>query len=329
MIQTRLTRTLGIDHPIVCGGMTGVGTAELIAAVADAGALGFLSALTQPTPAELDAEIARTRRLTDRSFGVNLTLLPTVEPVPYSDFVDVIIDNKIPVVETAGSSPAEYMPALKAAGVRVIHKVVAVRHALSAERLGVDALSVDGFECAGHPGEDDIPGLVLVPAVASKAKAPLIASGGFATGAGLVAALALGAQAINMGTRFVATTEAGVHQNVKDQIVSNTERDTMLVFRPFRNTARVAKNAISQQIVDIEARPGATFGDVAHLASGVRGRTNVLGQGRMDDGMWWTGQSQALIDEVMTSKEVVESIVAEAEEILSQRLASIVGAAQR
>lgn len=320
MIRTRFTDVFGIPHPIVCGGMTGVGRAELIAAVAEAGALGFLSALTQPTPEALTEEIARTRALTDLPFGVNLTILPTIRPIPYDEYLRVIIGACIPFVETAGSSPAPYLPALKEAGIKVVHKVVAVRHAVAAARLGVDALSVDGFECAGHPGEDDIPGLVLLPAVAAVVDLPLIASGGFATGAGLVAALALGADAINMGTRFVATHEAPVHQNVKRQIVANTERDTNVVFRPFRNTARVAKNAVSDRIVELERRPGATFDDIADLASGARGREQVLGQGHMDDGLWWAGQAQALVTEVLSCDAVVSGIVRDAERIIARRL---------
>ncbi|MEV1131914.1 nitronate monooxygenase [Agromyces sp. NPDC049794] len=324
MIETRFTREFGIQHPVVCGGMTGVGRAELIAAVANAGALGFLSALTQPTPSDLDAEIQRTRSLTDRPFGVNLTMLPTIRPVPYDEYIQVIIDNRIPIIETAGSNPAAYLPALKAAGIKVVHKTVAVRHSLTAERIGVDALSVDGFECAGHPGEDDIPSLVLIPAVAAKVGLPIIASGGFATGRGLAAALSLGADAVNMGTRFVATAEAPVHQNVKDQIVANTERDTNIVFRKFRNSARVAKNATSDRIREIESDEGTTFDDIADLASGARGRQRVLAEGHMEDGLWWAGQSQGLITEVLTCKEVVETVVAEADEIIRTRLRSLV-----
>ena len=320
MINTRFTREFDIEHPIVCGGMTGVGTAQLIAAVANAGALGFLSALTQPTPAQLDEEIRRTKALTDRPFGVNLTILPTIRPVPYDEYRQVIIDNGVPIVETAGANPSDHLPAFKAAGIKVIHKAVAVRHSIKAQKLGVDAISVDGFECAGHPGEDDVPSLVLIPAVAAKVDLPIIASGGFSTGSGLAAALALGADAINMGTRFVATTEAGVHQNVKDQIVLNTERDTRLVFRKFRNTARVARNAVSEQIREIEDRPGTTFEDIASLASGARGRLSVLAEGNMDDGMWWAGQSQALVTEVLSCADVVQSIVAEAEDLLGRRL---------
>ena len=323
MLRTRFTDEFGIEHPIVCGGMTGVGTANLIAAVANAGALGFLSALTHPTPADLDEHIRLTKSLTSRPFGVNLTILPTVKPVPYDEYRQVIIDNGIPIVETAGANPAEHVAAFKAAGIKVIHKAVAVRHSLSAQRLGVDAISVDGFECAGHPGEDDIPSMVLIPAVATQVEIPTIASGGFATGAGLVAALALGASAINMGTRFVATVEAQVHENVKNQIVGNTERDTTLVFRKFRNTARVARNAISEEIRAIEQREDSTFDDIAHLASGARGRESVLAKGLMDDGMWWTGQSQALVNDVLTCQEVVDNIIAEADALIGSRLPAL------
>ncbi|MCR5980580.1 nitronate monooxygenase [Gordonia jinghuaiqii] len=320
MLETRFTTTFGITHPIVCGGMTAVGTAELIAAVAEAGALGCLTALTQPSPEDLVKEIARVRDLTDKPFGVNLTILPTVEPVPYDEYRDAIIDGGVKIVETAGANPAPHLPAFKAAGVKVIHKAVAVRHALKAQGLGVDAISIDGFECAGHPGEDDVPGLVLIAAAARKLDIPIVASGGFATGSGLAAALALGADAVNMGTRFVATAEAPVHENVKRQIVANDERSTILVFRQFRNTARVARNAISEEIAEISRREGATFADVAHLAAGERGRREVLGDGNMDGGMWWAGQSQGLIDEVLSCREVIDSIMADAEEIIGKRL---------
>jgi len=321
VLKTRFTEEFGIEHPIVCGGMTAVGRAELIAAVAEAGALGFLAALTQPTPEDLTREIARVRELTDKPFGVNLTILPTVNPVPYDEYRDAIVDSGVKIVETAGSNPEPHLPTFKAAGVKVIHKAVAVRHALKAERLGVDAISIDGFECAGHPGEDDIPGLVLINAAARKLRIPIIASGGIADGAGLVAALALGADAVNMGTRFVATTEAPVHENVKQQIVANDERATALIFRQFHNTARVARNAISDEITELSRRPGATFADIAHLASGERGRREVLGNGDMDGGLWWAGQAQGLIDEVLSCREVVDSIIADAEQIIEKRLA--------
>jgi nitronate monooxygenase len=322
-LRTPFTELFGVDHPIVCGGMTGVGTAPLVAAVAEAGALGFLTALTQPTPEKLAAEIARCHELTDRPFGVNLTILPTVDPVPYDEYRDAIISSGIRVVETAGNNPAEHMPHFKRAGVRVIHKAVTVRHAVKAQALGVDAVSVDGFECAGHPGEDDIPGLVLIPATARRLKVPIVASGGFATGGGLVAALALGASAINMGTRFVATREAPVHPNVKAQIVANDERATRLVFRKFRNTARVAANTVSAQINQIESGDGTTFADIAHLASGARGRRSVLAEGDVDGGLWWAGQSQGLIDDVPSCAELVDRIVAEAVDLVGRRLAAL------
>ncbi|MGX4688091.1 NAD(P)H-dependent flavin oxidoreductase [Streptomyces sp. JNUCC 63] len=322
MFSNRFTEAFGVEHPIVCGGMTAVGKAELIGAVAEAGALGFLSALTQPTPEALVKEIARCRDLTDKPFGVNLTILPTIEPVPYDEYRDAIIDSGVKVVETAGANPAQHLPAFKEAGVKVIHKAVAVRHALKAQALGVDAVSIDGFECAGHPGEDDVPGLVLIPAAARELEIPVIASGGLANGAGLVAALALGADAINMGTRFVATTEAPVHQAVKEQIVANTERDTVVVFRKFRNSARVARNSVSEEILEISAREGTTFEDIAHLASGARGREQVLVQGNVEGGMWWAGQTQGLIHEVASCREVVGTIVSDAEQIIRERLLS-------
>jgi nitronate monooxygenase len=316
MIRTQFTELFGVEHPVLCGGMTGLGTAELISAVANAGALGFLTALTQPSPEALAKEITRTRELTDRPFGVNLTILPTIEPVPYDDYRAAIIESGITVVETAGSDPAPHLPDFHAADVKVIHKATSVRHALSAQRKGVDAVSIDGFECAGHPGEDDVPGLVLIPAATRALEIPVIASGGIATGAGLVAALALGACAVNMGTRFMATSEAPIHDNVKQQIVANNERDTVLVFRQLHNTARVARNSVSEQIAEIGARPGSTFADVATLASGARGRTKVYGEGDVEGGMWWAGQVQGLIDEVDTAYNVVAGIIAEAEELL-------------
>ncbi|MBC7630962.1 nitronate monooxygenase, partial [Aeromicrobium sp.] len=314
------TEKFGIEHPIVCGGMTAVGTADLISAVANAGALGFLTALTQPSPEALVAEIARCREMTDRPFGVNLTILPTIKPVPYDEYRQVIVESGVPVVETAGSSPAPHLPSFHAAGVLVIHKAVSVRHALKAQELGVDAVSVDGFECAGHPGEDDIGGLVLIRAAARALRVPIIASGGIADGAGLVAALALGASAVNMGTRFMATTEAPIHDNVKRQIVAHTERDTVMVFREFRNSARVARNSVSEKIAETSRRIGATFPDVADLASGVRGRERVLGRGEMNGGMWWASQAQGLIDSVESCQVVVDSIVTEAQRIITKQL---------
>jgi nitronate monooxygenase len=305
--------------------MTAVGTAELISAVANTGALGFLTALTQPTPEALAKEIARVQEMTDRPFGVNLTILPTIEPVPYDEYREAIIEGGVKIVETAGSNPAPHLPSFKAAGVKVVHKAVAVRHAVKAEKLGVDAVSIDGFECAGHPGEDDVPGLVLIPAAARRLSIPIIASGGIADGAGLVAALALGASAVNMGTRFVATAEAPVHENVKKQIVANDERATQIVFREFHNSARVARNSISEEIAEISKRPGAAFEDIAHLASGARGRAEVLGKGDMEGGLWWASQAQGLIHEVGTCAEVVAQIMAEAKDLVTKRLPELIG----
>jgi NAD(P)H-dependent flavin oxidoreductase YrpB (nitropropane dioxygenase family) len=323
MIRTTFTEQFGVDHPILCGGMTGLGTAELISAVANAGALGFLTALTQPTPEDLAKEIARTRDLTDKPFGVNLTILPTINPVPYDEYRAAIIEAGITVVETAGSAPDPHLPDFHGANVKVIHKATSVRHALSAERKGVDAISIDGFECAGHPGEDDVPGLILIPAAVRQLKIPVIASGGIASGQGVAAALALGASAVNMGTRFMATTEAPIHDNVKQQIIDNDERSTVLVFRKFHNTARVVRNTISEQIVEISERDGATFDDIAALASGVRGRKNVLTDGNVEDGMWWAGQTQGLIHDLGTVQQVVDQIIADAEEVIG-RLPSLV-----
>lgn len=323
-LRTTFTELFGVRHPLVCGGMTAVGTADLVAPLADAGVLAFLTALTQPSPEALVKEIARCRELTDRPFGVNLTILPTVKPVPYDEYRDAIIESGVGIIETAGNNPAPHLPALKAAGVKVIHKATSIRHAVKAESLGVDAVSIDGFECAGHPGEDDVPGLILIPLAAQRLGIPVIASGGFATGRGVVAALALGASAVNMGTRFVATHEAPVHDNVKRQIVANDERSTTLVFRRFRNTARVARNAVSEEIVRIEGRPGATFDDIADLASGSRGRTMVLQGGDIDGGLWWAGQAQGLIDDVPSCAELVDRIMRGAVATISQDLAGLV-----
>jgi len=300
--------------------MTGVGTADLIAAVANAGALGFITALTQPTPEALLKEIMRCRDMTDKPFGVNLTILPTINPVPYDEYREAIIEGGVKIVETAGNNPAPHLPSFKAAGVKVIHKAVAVRHALKAQSVGVDAVSIDGFECAGHPGEDDIPGLVLIPAAADKLDICLIASGGFADGRGLVAALALGADAVNMGTRFMATVEAPIHENVKQAIVANDERQTDLVYRKFHNTARVARNKISQEILEISARPDSTFDDIAHLASGARGRLNVMQDGDTDGGIWTASMAQGLIHDIPTTRELVDTIMADAEALISERL---------
>lgn len=323
MIKTRFTELFGVEHPIAQGGMQWVGKAELVAAVANAGGLGFITALTQPTPEDLAKEIKRTREMTDKPFGVNLTILPAIKPPPYAEYRAAIIESGVKAVETAGYKPQEHVDDFRKHGIKVIHKCTAVRHALSAERMGVDAISIDGFECAGHPGEDDIPGLILIPCAADKVKIPMLASGGFGDGRGLVAALALGADGINMGTRFCATKEAPIHDNFKQQMVANDERATDLIFRTLHNTARVAKNAISQEVVAIERRGGAKFEDVQHLVAGTRGR-EALGTGETDAGIWSAGMIQGLIHDVPTVKELIDRIMAEAEAIIKTRLNGLV-----
>lgn len=323
MIKTRFTELFGVEHPIAQGGMQWVGTAELVSAVANAGALGFLTALTQPTPEALVKEIARTRDMTDKPFGVNLTILPSINPPPYDEFRRAIIESGIKAVETAGYKPQEHVDAFKAAGVKVIHKCTAVRHALSAERMGVDAISIDGFECAGHPGEDDIPGLILIPAAADKVKVPMLASGGLGDARGLVAALALGAEGINMGTRFCATVEAPIHEGIKQAIVANDERATELLFRSYRNTARVAKNSIAVEAVRIE-REGNPFEAISHLVRGGRGREGLI-SGDPEHGIWTAGMVQGLIHDVPTVKDLIDRIISEAETIIGQRLGRLIG----
>jgi len=322
-LKTRLTELLGIEHPIVQGGMMWVGRAELASAVSNAGGLGILTALTQPTPDALRREIDRCRSMTDKPFGVNLTILPSVNPPPYAEYRQAIIDSGVKIVETAGNKPQEHVDEFKAHGIAVLHKCTSVRHALSAERMGVDAISIDGFECAGHPGEDDVPGLILIPAAADKVKIPMIASGGFGDGRGLVAALALGADGINMGTRFCATVEAPIHDNVKQFIVANDERATRLIFRSLKNTGRVAANSISNKVVEILAKPGAVFEDVRPLVSGQKGR-EALETGDLDAGLIWAGQIQGLIHDVPTCRELIERIMRDAEAIIRGRLAGFV-----
>jgi len=324
VLKTRFTETFGVEHPIAQGGMMWVGTAPLAAAVANSGALGFLTALTQPTPEALTREIARTREMTDKPFGVNLTILPSINPPPYAEYRQAIIEAGIKVVETAGNKPQEHVTHFKDHGVKVIHKCTAVRHALSAERMGVDAVSIDGFECAGHPGEDDIPGLILIPAAADKLTVPILASGGFADGRGLAAALALGADGINMGTRFCATREAPIHDNFKQAIVERDERATELLFRSYRNTARVARNAVSSEAVSIE-RQGLPFDAIAHLVKGARGREGLI-NGDIDHGVWTVGMAQGLINDVPAVSELVDRIVADAAQIITGRLASLINA---
>src|SRR3954471_9231014 len=320
MLRTRFTELFGVEHPITQGGMQWVGRAELVSAVANAGALGFLTALTQPTPEDLAKEIERCREMTDKPFGVNLTILPAINPPPYDEYRAAIIESGVKIVETAGYNPEEHLADFQANGVKVLHKVTSVRHALKAQDVGVQAVSIDGFECAGHPGEDDIPGLVLIPAAADRIEIPMIASGGFADGRGLAAALALGADGINMGTRVLCTEEAPIHDRVKQQIVAASERDTELIFRTLRNTARVARNAVSKEVVAIERRGGATFEDVRHLVAGARGR-KVFEDGDPDFGIWTSGMCQGLIHDIPAVYDMVERIVREAEELIAGRLA--------
>jgi nitronate monooxygenase len=323
MITTRFTTLFGVDHPIAQGGMQWVGRAELVAAVANAGALGFLTALTQPTPEALTREIARTRAMTDKPFGVNLTILPTISPPPYAEYRAAIIEAGIKAVETAGYRPQEHVDHFRQHGIKVIHKCTAVRHALSAERMGVDAISIDGFECAGHPGEDDVPGLILIPAAADRVKIPMLASGGFGDARGLVAALALGADGINMGTRFCVTQEAPIPESFKQRMVANDERATDLIFRTLHNTARVMTNAVSREVVAIERAGGATFDDVRDLVAGTRGQA-ALAQGDPDGGIWSAGMIQGLIHDIPTCKALIERIVAEAEALIRGRLTHLI-----
>lgn len=308
-MRTRVTEMLGIRYPIVQGGMQWVGRAELAAAVSNAGGLGVLTALTQPDPEHLRREIARTRDMTDRPFGVNLTILPTVSPPPYAEYAAAIVESGVKIVETAGNSPRDLVALFKSRGVRIVHKATTVRHALSAERNGVDIVSIDGFECAGHPGEDDVTGLVLIRLAARALKIPVIASGGIGDGRGMAAALALGAEGVNMGTRFCATREAPIHVHIKEALVAATERDTKLVFRTLRNTARVLRNAISEEVVAREGE-GCDFEDIRPLVAGSRGR-QALESGEVDAGMVYAGQVVGLIDDIPTCAQLVERMVAD------------------
>jgi len=320
MFKTRITELLKIERPIVQGGLQNVGVAELASAVSNAGGFGMLTALTQPSPQALGDEIKRCRKMTDKPFGVNLTVFPTIRPLDHAGYARVCVENGVEVVETAGSSEVRNVwEIFKAADIKIIHKCTSVRHALSAERKGVDVISIDGFECAGHPGEDDIPGLILIPAAADKIKIPMIASGGFGDGRGLVAALALGADGINMGTRFCATKEAPIHDNVKQKYVENDERGTNLIFRNFRNTARVGKSDISDEVVKRLAKPDAKFEDVAKLVSGAAGK-EVLQGGDLSGGMFWAGMIQGLIHDIPTVQTLMDGIMSDAEEIVAQRL---------
>jgi nitronate monooxygenase len=322
-MKTRLTALLGIEAPIICGGMMRVGTADLAAAVSNAGALGVMTALTQKTPKGLHDEIARCMSLTNRPFAVNLTVGVVATKIDYDEYVEVITRSGVKIVETAGRSPEPFMERFRAAGIKVIHKCVTVRHSLAAERLGVDVVSIDGFECAGHPGEQDVGGLVLFPAAARALKIPVVASGGIADGRGLAAALALGCDGINMGTRFLATQEAPIHDGIKEKIVEMDENQTQLIFRSYRNTARVYKNSVAMKVAEIEAAGGG-FDQVHEYVSGTN-QDKAWTTGDIEAGMVTTGQAGALVDDVPTCKDLVRSIVDDAERIITQRLADMVG----
>ena len=322
-MKTRITELLGIEHPIIQGGMHFVGLAELAAAVSNAGGLGIITGLTQGTPEKLANEIARCREMTDKPFGVNITFLPTLTPPDYPGMFQAIIDGGVTVVETAGNNPAKWMPMLKDAGIKVIHKCTAVRHALKAQSIGCDAVSVDGFECGGHPGEDDIPNFILLPRAGDELTIPFVASGGMADGRSLVGALAMGAEGMNMGTRFIATQEAPVHANVKQAIVAASELDTRLVMRPLRNTERVMVNPAVERLLEKEARLGADlkFEDIIDEVAGVYPR--IMQEGDMDAGAWSCGMVAGLINDIPTVQELMDNIMAEADGIIQQRLAGL------
>jgi NAD(P)H-dependent flavin oxidoreductase YrpB (nitropropane dioxygenase family) len=324
-MKTRITELFGIEHPIIQGGMHYVGFAELAAAVSNAGGLGIITGLTQRTPDALAAEIRRCREMTAKPFGVNLTFLPAVAQPDYPGYIRAIIDGGVTIVETAGNNPQKWLPALKDAGIRVIHKCTSVRHSLKAESIGCDAVSVDGFECGGHPGEDDIPNFILLPRAAEELTIPFVASGGMADGRSLVAALALGADGINMGTRFIATKEAPVHDHVKEALVAASELDTRLVMRPIRNTERVLKNAAVERVLEKERAlgPALTFADIAADVSGVY--PQIMQQGQMDAGVWSCGMVAGLIHDVPTVRELIDRIMAEADDIIRRRLVGSLG----
>jgi nitronate monooxygenase len=325
-LQTRITQLFGIEHPIIQGGMHFVGLAELAAAVSNAGGLGIITGLTQRTPEKLAAEIARCRTLTNRPFGVNLTFLPAVNSPDYPGYIEAIIRGGVKIVETAGNNPQKVLPALKGAGIKVIHKCTSVRHALKAEAIGCDAVSVDGFECGGHPGEDDVPNMILLPRAADELKIPFVASGGMADARSLVAALAMGADGMNMGTRFIATQEAPVHPNVKEAILKASELDTRLIMRPLRNTERVLKNAAVERLLakEHEMAGKLSFADIAEEVAGVYPR--IMQQGDMDAGAWSCGMVAGLIHDIPTCKELIERIMRESEALIRSRLTGFLAA---
>ncbi|MDD9944396.1 MAG: nitronate monooxygenase family protein [Myxococcales bacterium] len=324
-MKTRITELFDIEHPIIQGGMHYVGLAELASAVSNAGGLGILTGLTQPTPKDLAREIARCREMTDKPFGVNLTFLPTVNSPDYPGYVDAIVDGGVRIVETAGRNPQEHLPKLKQAGVRIIHKCTSVRHALKAQKIGCDAVSVDGFECGGHPGEDDIPNMILLPRAAEELEIPFVSSGGMADARSLVASLALGAEGMNMGTRFIATKEAPVHDNVKQAIVAASELDTRLVMRPLRNTERVLNNAAVERVLQKERDLGdkLKFEDIYNEVAGVYPR--IMREGEMDAGAWSCGMVAGLIHDIPTCEELVGRIMRDAEALIRSRLGGLLG----
>lgn len=325
-MKTRITELFGIEHPIIQGGMHYVGFAELAAAVSNAGGLGIITGLTQKTPDDLAGEIARCREMTSKPFGVNLTFLPTVKSPDYPGYIRAIIEGGVKIVETAGRNPEPYLPPLKEAGIKVIHKCTSVRHSLKAEKIGCDAVSVDGFECGGHPGEDDIPNMILLPRAAEELTIPFVASGGMADGRSLVAALALGADGMNMGTRFIATAEAPVHDNVKQAILTATELDTRLIMRPLRNTERVLTNEAVERLLVKEKERGASLGfdDIMEEVVGVYPR--IMRDGEMDAGAWSCGMVAGLIHDLPTCRELIDRIMKEAESLIAERLAGLLRA---
>jgi NAD(P)H-dependent flavin oxidoreductase YrpB (nitropropane dioxygenase family) len=326
-MKTRITELFGIEHPIIQGGMHFVGFAEMAAAVSQAGGLGIITGLTQGSPENLAKEIARCRQMTTKPFGVNLTFLPALTPPDYPGYIKAIVDGGVKIVETAGNNPQKWMPMLKQAGIKVIHKCTSVRHSLKAESIGCDAVSVDGFECGGHPGEDDVPNFILLPRAAEELEIPFVASGGMADGRSLVAALSLGAEGMNMGTRFMATKEAPIHDNVKQALVAASELDTRLIMRPLRNTERVLKNAAVERLIEKEKELGSkiTFKDIVAEVGGVYPR--IMKQGEMDAGAWSCGMVAGLIKDIPTVKELIDRIMREAEEIIGQRLSTLMGKA--
>jgi len=326
-MKTKITEMFGIEHPIIQGGMHNVGFAEMAAAVSNAGGLGIVTGLTQPTPEDLANEIAKCNELTDKPFGVNLTFLPMFTQPPYPQYIEAIINGGVKIVETAGRSPEQYMPQMKEAGIKVIHKCTSVRHSLKAQKIGCDAVSVDGFECGGHPGEDDIPNMILLPRAHEELSIPFVSSGGMADARSLVASLSMGAEGMNMGTRFIATKEAPVHDNVKQALIEADELSTRLIMRPLRNTERVLVNAAVEEILTIEKDkgPDVEITDIMGLVAGAQNR-KVLQDGEMDAGAWSCGMVAGLIHDIPTCKELIDRIMSDAEEIIRTRLEGLVSA---